>query len=106
MTRSLAEELLARARERLIYTPHIKPADVAVYVWVLGVLSYEGVRVVEVTASQIHLGVKVGDHGRYAGVGLSLNTIKSSLATLGEAGWLIIGRKPSTKGEILRIEIP
>jgi len=107
MSRSIAEELLARVREQIHgIGARPGPSALAVYCWVLGVMSYEGVRVLEVTPSQIHLGVVVGGNARYTGVGFSLNTIKSSLEILEHHGWLIISRKPAKKGEILRIETP
>lgn len=107
MMRSIAEELLARVRGQ-VHGMATRPGTsaTAVYCWVMAVMSYEGVRVLEVTPSQIHLGIAVGGSARYAGVGFSLNTIKASLEALEVAEWLTITRKPSTKGEILRIEIP
>lgn len=106
MSRSLAQHLLAQARNRIMYDTHIKPADFTVYAWVLAVLSFEGVSILEVSASQIALGVKVGDRGKFGGVGLTLNTVKASLSALEKAEWLIIKRTPSTKGECLSISLP
>lgn len=96
---------LARARLR---NRTILPADLCVYAWLAAEAARENVIPLKLTISNLRDGFddrRDGKEEAICPVGLSLNTIKASLARLEDQGFLHIERSPSTKGELLNIDL-
>jgi hypothetical protein len=96
---------IARARLR---NRSIKPADLCVYAWLAAEAARENLIPLKITVSKMFHGFAdiQGDKvERVCPVGLSVNTIKTALGRLEDEGFLHIERSPSTRGEILSIDL-
>jgi hypothetical protein len=96
---------IAKARLR---NRSIKPADLCVYAWLAAEAARENIIPIKLTVSSMHHGFDIRGDGKeeeVCPVGLSLNTIKTSLARLEEQGFLHIERTPSTRGELLTLDL-
>lgn len=96
---------LARARLR---NRSILPADLCLYAWLAAEAARENINPIKLTVSNIRDGFQVRGDGKeeeICPVGLSLNTIKTSLVRLVDEGFLDIERTPSTRGEVLTLDI-
>lgn len=91
---------IARARLR---NREIKPADLCLFAWIAAEAARLHVLPVQLTASAMQKGFDDGEE--ICPVGLSLNTIKTSLSRLEGEGFITIERTPSTKGELLTIDL-
>jgi hypothetical protein len=86
----------------------VKPTDVALFAWLVAEAARVNCNPFSVTTSDIFSGFEVvadGQRVQIASVGLSLNTVKTSMDRLEELGYISIDRTPATKGYRLTVEI-